>query len=111
MASELPITPAEIESVRFSTGHRGDYRTEDVDPFVDGLAAEVRAGRPIDTRLAEARFRMATKRDQAYPAREVDDFIASLRGREVQATNAPEVFSPAPYTPTHHSFWSRHTDR
>lgn len=111
MASDLPITPAEIESVRFSAGQRGDYRVDDVDRFVDGLLAEVRAGRPVDASLAAARFRMATKRDRAYPAREVDDFVKGLRGRPVQAHDDPAIFTPEPYTPAHHGIWSRFTDR
>ncbi|AXE37527.1 DivIVA domain-containing protein [Acidipropionibacterium virtanenii] len=111
MTSDLPITPAEIQSVRFSAGHRGDYRTGDVDAFLDALIAEVRSDRPIDQMLSDARFRMATKRDQAYPAREVDDFITGLRGRPVQATDDSSIFDAAPYTPPHHSIWSRLTGR
>lgn len=111
MTSQLPITPAETESVRFSPGHPGDYRTDDVDRFIDRLNAEVARGGSVDQLLADARFRMATKRDQAYPAREVDDFIKGLRGRPVQADDDPAIFERAPYTPSHHGAWSRITGR
>lgn len=78
-----PITVEEIRSVRFAKGGRSDYRAEQVDDFLDALAAKVAAGEPIDQMVHRPRFRLSTKFDGAYLADDVDAFIDSLQGRPV----------------------------
>lgn len=106
-SSDRPVTPGEIESVRFEIGQPGDYRVDDVDPFVGELLADVRAGRPIEQRLAGARFRMATKRDHAYSANQVDAFVAELRGRPVSAHDDRALDPSQTHTPAPRGLWSR----